>query len=67
MIPFLVSMSIFGFVMTDKGNDNPSWEYVGFQPCVSGEKTSGFAFTMGEKIFFKQRNFDGTIGEVCKN
>ena len=67
MFAILVSMSVFGLVMTDKGNDNPSWEYIGSQQCVSGENESGFAFTFGGQVFFKQKNLDGPIGPVCKN
>ena len=52
MFALLVSMSVFGVVMTDKGNDNPNWEYIGPQQCISGEKESGFAFTIGDQVFF---------------
>ena len=34
---------------------------------VSGENESGFAFTFGGQVFFKQKNLDGTIGPVCRN
>ena len=67
MFALLVSMAVFGVVMTDKGNDNPNWEYIGPQQCISGEKESGFAFTIGDQVFFKQKNLDGTIGPVCRN
>lgn len=67
MFAILISMSVFGFVMTDKGNDNPSWEFIGFQPCVSGEKSSGFAYSIGDQIFLKQKNLDGSIGPICEN
>ena len=66
MFALLVSMSIFGFVMTDIGNDNPAWEYIGEVPCTSGEKNSGFAFTIDKKIYFKQKNIDGSIGSICE-
>ena len=66
MFTLLVSMSIFGFVMTDIGNDNPNWEYIGEMPCASGEKNSGFSFTIGKKIYFKQKNIDGSIGSICE-
>ncbi len=66
MFTLLVSMSIFGFVMTDIGNDNPDWEYIGEVPCTSGEKNSGFAFTIGKNIYFKQKNIDGSIGSICE-
>ena len=65
MFAILVGMSIFGVVMTDIGNDNAKWEYIGSQECISGEKTSGFAFTIDKKVFFKQKNIDGTVGPVC--
>ena len=28
-------------------------------------KKSGFSFTIGKKVFFKQKNIDGTLGSVC--
>ena len=65
MFALLLGMSIFGAVITDMGNDNPQWEYVGSQECVSGKKASGFAFTIDKKIFYKQKNLDGSIGSVC--
>ena len=55
MFALLVSISVFGVLMTDKGNDNPNWEYIGPQQCVPGEKESGFAFTFGDQVFFKQK------------
>ena len=66
MFTLLVSMSIFGFVMTDIGNDNPNWEYIGEIPCDSGDKKSGFSFTIGKNIYFKQKNLDGSIGAICE-
>jgi len=30
-----------------------------------GYKKSGFSFTIGKKVFFKQKNIDGTLGSVC--
>ena len=65
MFALLLGMSIFGVVITDMGNDNPEWEYVGFKECVSGKKPSGFAFTIDKKIFYKQKNLDGSVGSVC--
>ena len=65
MFALLLGMSIFGVAITDIGNDNPEWEYVGAQECISGYKKSGFSFTIGKKVFFKQKNIDGTLGSVC--
>ena len=28
-------------------------------------KKSGFSFTIGKKVFFKQKNIDRTLGSVC--
>ena len=65
MFTLLLGMSMFGVAITDIGNDNPEWEYVGSQECVSGKKASGFAFTIDKKIFYKQKNLDGSVGSVC--
>ena len=56
MFALLLGMSIFGVAITDIGNDNPKWEYVGAQECIPGHKKSGFSFTIGKKVFFKQKN-----------
>ena len=66
MTILLIGLSIFSFVLTDKGNDNPSWEFIGENNCNSGESNTGFAFTVGGKVFFKQKNLDGTIGKICE-
>ena len=65
MFALLLGMSIFGVAITDIGNDNPKWEYVGAQECIPGHKKSGFSFTIGKKVSFKQKNIDGTLGSVC--
>ena len=65
MFALLLGMSMFGVAITDIGNDNPEWEYVGAQECIPGYKDSGFSFTIGKKVFFKQKNIDGTLGSVC--
>ena len=65
MFALLLGLSMFGVAITDIGNDNPEWEYVGAQECISGYKKSGFSFTIGKKVFFKQKNIDGTLGSVC--
>ena len=64
MFALLLGMSMFGVAITDIGNDNPKWEYVGAQECIPGYKKSGFSFTIGKKVFFKQKNIDGTLGSV---
>ena len=56
MFALLLGMSMFGVAITDIGNDNPEWEYVGAQECIPGYKKSGFSFTIGKKVFFKQKN-----------
>ena len=61
MFAVLLGMSMFGVAITDIGNDNPEWEYVGAQKCIPGYKNSGFSFTIGKKVFFKQKNIDGTL------
>mgnify|MGYP003304724980 FL=1 len=45
MFALLLGMSMFGVAITDIGNDNPEWEYVGAQECIPGYKKSGFSFT----------------------
>ena len=56
---------LFFIAFTDLGNDRFDWVSVGPHNCISGESKSGHAFTLNGKIYFKQRNHDGTIGKVC--
>ena len=67
MIEFIIAnVFLTVFAITDLGNKNPNWEFVGCIECQSGENKSGHAYTMGGKIFLKQKNLDGTIGAVCE-
>lgn len=56
---------LFFIAFTDMGNDNFNWEYVGPQKCVTGESATGHAVTFNGNVYYKQRNYDGTIGNVC--
>tara|TARA_A100001011_G_scaffold99141_1_gene104441 strand:+ start:2312 stop:2518 length:207 start_codon:yes stop_codon:yes gene_type:complete len=56
---------LFFIAFTDMGNDNFDWVNVEPQKCISGESKTGHAFTLNGKIYFKQRNHDGSVGEVC--
>ena len=61
MFALLLGMSIFGVAITDIGNDNPKWEYVGAQECILAIKW----FSFWKEVFFKQKNIDGTLGSIC--
>ena len=64
MFALLLGMSMFGVAITDIGNDNPEWEYVGAQECFLAIKKVVFLLQWKESLF-KQKNIDGTLGSVC--
>ena len=67
MIEFIIAnVFLTVFAITDLGNKNPSWEFIGNKECQSGQKPSGHAYSIGGKVFLKQRNHDGSIGPVCQ-
>ena len=62
----LIVLPLLLFIaFTDMGNDNFDWAQVQPIDCVTGESKSGHAVTFNNKIYFKQKNYDGTIGKVC--
>ena len=68
MIEAILGISMMGiFAMTDLGNDNPSWEFVGKTECQSRDKISGHALTLGGNVYLKQKNTDGSIGKICNS
>ncbi len=68
MIEAIVGISMMGiFAMTDLGNDNPSWKFIGKTECQSGKNLSGHAFTFSGNVFLKQKNADGSIGTICNS
>ena len=57
MFALLLGMSIFGVAITDIGNDNPKWEYVGAQECIPGHKKSGFFFYNWKESLFQTKKY----------
>ena len=57
---------LFFIAFTDMGNDNFDWAYVGPIECITGESDTGHAVTINKKVYYKQKNYDGSIGNVCK-
>ena len=48
------------------GNGNPNYALVNVE-CERGHRSSGYANTPTGGVFFKQKEHDGTIGDVCKD
>ena len=55
MFALLLGMSIFGVAITDIGNDNPEWEYVGAQECIPGYKKVVFSLQLEGKVFSNKK------------
>ena len=46
-------------------NGNASFKLNFVDPCPAGLRPTGYALSVNETVLFKQRNYDGTIGEIC--
>jgi hypothetical protein len=49
-----------------KSNHNPVYKIVRGVPCDSGLKSSGYSMVPTGKLYFKQVNRDGTVGDICR-
>jgi hypothetical protein len=65
---------IVGFFNTDaiqsfreNSNHNPVYEPIRAVPCKTGLKSSGYSLAPSGRLFLKQVNRNGTVGQVCRN
>jgi len=49
----------------ENSNHNPVYEFVRAVPCETGLKSSGYSVAPTGRLFLKQVNKDGSVGEVC--
>ena len=73
MVLALVTLVAFGVHQTDSvqefranSNHNPVYKIVGSVPCDSGLKSSGYSVVPTGKLYLKQVNRDGTVGDICR-
>ena len=73
MVLALVTLVAFGVHQTDSvrefranSNHNPVYKIVRGVPCDSGLKSSGYSLVPTGKIYLKQVNRDGTVGDICR-
>ena len=73
MVVALVILVAFGIYQTDSvqefrtnGNHNPVYKIVKGVPCDSGLKSSGYSVVPTGKLYLKQANRDGTVGNICR-
>ena len=50
----------------DNSNHNPVYKIVRGVPCGSGLKSSGYSMVPTGKLYLKQVNRDGTVGDICR-
>ena len=48
-------------------NHNPVYKFVRALPCENGLRSSGYSVALTGRLFLKQVNKDGTVGEVCSD
>jgi len=73
MVLALVTLVAFGIYQTDSAqefransNHNPVYKIVRGVPCDSGLKPSGYSVVLTGKLYLKQVNRDGTVGDICR-
>ena len=73
MVLAFVTLVTFGIYQTDSvqefranSNHNPVYEIVQGVPCDSGLKSSGYSVAPTGKLYLKQVNLDGTVGDICR-
>ena len=74
MVLALVTLVAFGIYQTDSAqefransNHNPVYKIVRGVPCDSGLKPSGYLVVPKGKLYLKQVNGDGTVGDICRS
>jgi hypothetical protein len=50
-----------------RSNGNPAFKITLAPNCEEGARTSGYALSLRKTVFLKQRNHDGTIGDICND
>ncbi len=50
-----------------RSNGNPAFQITMAPDCEKGDRESGYALSLKRTVFLKQRNYDGTIGNICQN
>lgn len=48
-------------------NGNASFKMTFANPCSQGARPSGYALPLSKIVVLKQRNHDGSVGEVCSD
>ena len=73
MVVAFVILVAFGIYQTDSvqefranSNHNPVYKIVRGVPCDSGLKSSGYSMVPTGKLYLKQVNRDGTVGDICR-
>ena len=73
MVVALVILVVFGIYQTDSvqefranSNHNPVYKIVRGVPCDPGLKSSGYSMVPTGKLYLKQVNRDGTVGDICR-
>ena len=73
MVLALVTLVAFGIYQIDSAqefransNHNPVYKIVRGVPCDSGLKPSGYSVAPTGKLYLKQVNRDGTVGDICR-
>ena len=73
MVLALVIMVAFGIYQTGpvqefraNSNHNPVYKIFRGVPCDSGLKPSGYSGVPTGKLYLKQVNRDGTVGDICR-
>jgi len=69
----IVFLTVVGFYYSESmqefranSNHNPVYEFVRGIPCEPGLKPSGYSLVPTGKLYLKQVNHDGTVGDVCR-
>ena len=69
----IVFLTVVGFYYFESmqefsanSNHNPVYEFVRGIPCEPGLKPSGYSLVPTGKLYLKQVNHDGTVGDVCR-
>ena len=73
MVLALITLVAFGIYQTDSAqefransNHNPVYKIVRRVPCDPGLKSSGYSVVPTGKLYLKQVNRDGTVGDICR-
>ena len=48
-------------------NGNPAFQITLTPGCEQGARTSGYALSLQKLVVLKQRNYDGSVGNICRD